>query len=149
MRLTYNFKELLEIEPQYYVAFNTTRFSLDNLENETFQAHTVGLKTTTFWPKKIVFGNDLQYTYQTNVAPGFERSALFWNMSLGVKILKDKGTIKLTAYDLLNQNINTRRTITADFIQDSQSTVLQRYFMLGFTYKINKVGGNKSSFQTF
>ncbi|AXG68109.1 outer membrane protein beta-barrel family protein [Kordia sp. SMS9] len=149
IRLNYNYKELLEIEPQYSVRFNTTRYSLDNLENETFQAHTVGLKTTTFWPKKVVFGNDLRYTYQTNVAPGFERSSLFWNMSLGLKILNDKGTIKLTAYDILDQNINTRRTVTADFIQDSQSTVLQRYFMLGFTYKLSKVGGKKNNFEVF
>jgi hypothetical protein len=145
MGLTYNYKELFEIQPRYNVDINTTQYSLENLENETFQAHTVGLKMTTFWPEKIVFGNDFRYTYQTNVAPGFERGALFWNMSLGVKVFKDKGTIKLTAYDLLNQNINTRRTVTADFIQDSQSLVLQRYFMLGFTYKINKVGGNKNS----
>jgi hypothetical protein len=147
VRMTYNFRELLEIEPRYSVSLNSTQYSLENLNNETFQSHNVGLKTTTFWPKKIVFGNDLRYTYRTNVAPGFERSALFWNMSLGVKILNDKGTIKLTAYDLLNQNINTRRSVTADFIQDSQSTVLQRYFMLGFTYKINKVGSKKGGVQ--
>ncbi|WP_046746143.1 outer membrane beta-barrel protein [Kordia zhangzhouensis] len=144
VRFTYNFKELLEIEPNYRVGLNTIRYSLDNLNNESYQNHTVSLKTTTFWPKNIVFGNDIQYTYNTNVAPGFDRSALFWNMSLGVKILKEKGTIKLSAYDLLNQNINTRRTITADYIQDAQSTVLQRYFMLGFTYKLSKVGGNSS-----
>lgn len=143
VRMTYNYKELLEIEPRYSVSLNATQYSLDNFNDETFQNHNVGLKTTTFWPKKIVFGNDLQYTYRTNVAPGFERSALFWNMSLGLKILKDKGTIKLTAYDLLDQNINTRRSVTADFIQDSQSTVLQRYFMLGFTYKLSKIGGKK------
>lgn len=142
-RVTYNFKELLEIEPRYSVSLNTTKYSLDNLEDETYQGHNLALKMTTFWPKKVVFGNDLRYTYRTNVAPGFERSALFWNMSLGLKILKDKGTIKLTAYDLLNQNINTRRLVTADYIQDSQSTVLQRYFMLGFTYKLSKVGGKK------
>lgn len=149
VRMTYNYRELLEIEPRYSVSFSNTRYSLDNLNDENFQSHNVGLKTTTFWPKNIVFGNDLRYTYRTNVAPGFERSSLFWNMSLGVKILKEKGTIKLTAYDLLDQNINTRRTVTADYIQDSQSTVLQRYFMLGFTYKISKVGGNKNRFQTF
>ncbi|MFK7748943.1 MAG: outer membrane beta-barrel protein, partial [Kordia sp.] len=146
VRMTYNYKELIEIEPRYSLALNTVRYSLDNLNNETFQNHNVGLKTTTYWPKNIVFGNDLRYTYQSNVAPGFERGALFWNMSLGVKVLKDKGTIKLTAYDLLDQNINTRRSVTADFIQDSQSTVLQRYFMLGFTYKISKIGGKKNNF---
>lgn len=144
VRMTYNYKELLEIEPRYSVSLNTTKYTLDNFDDEKFQSHNVGLKTTTFWPKNIVFGNDLRYTYRTNVAPGFERSALFWNMSLGMKILKERGTIKLTAYDLLDQNINTRRSITADYIQDSQSTVLQRYFMLGFTYKLSKVGGKKS-----
>ncbi|MBC8756738.1 TonB-dependent receptor [Kordia sp. YSTF-M3] len=149
VRMTYNYRELLEIEPRYSMSFNTIQYSLENLENETFQNHNVGLKTTTFWPKKIVFGNDLRYTYRTNVAPGFERSALFWNMSLGIKILNDKGTIKLTAYDLLDQNINTRRSVTADYIQDSQSTVLQRYFMLGFTYKLSKVGGKKSNIEYF
>ncbi|WP_298426681.1 outer membrane beta-barrel protein [uncultured Kordia sp.] len=147
--VNYNYKELLEIEPRYSVSLNSTKYSLDNFNDETFQTHNVGLKTTTFWPKNIVFGNDLRYTYRTNVAPGFERSALFWNMSLGIKILKEKGTIKLTAYDLLNQNINTRRSVTADYIQDSQSTVLQRYFMLGFTYKISKVGGKKSGGMEF
>ncbi|WP_046756181.1 outer membrane beta-barrel protein [Kordia jejudonensis] len=141
--VNYNYKELLEIEPRYSLELNTTKYTLDNFDDETFQTHNVGLRTTTFWPKKVVFGNDLRYTYRTNVAPGFERSALFWNMSLGLKILDDRGTIKLTAYDLLDQNINTRRSVTADFIQDSQSTVLQRYFMLGFTYKLNKVGGKK------
>jgi hypothetical protein len=143
VRMTYNYRELLEVEPRYSVSLNSTEYSLDNLNSEKFQNHNVGLRTTTFWPKNIVFGNDLRYTYQSNVAPGFKRGALFWNMSLGMKILKDKGTIKLTAYDLLDQNINTRRSVTADFIQDSQSTVLQRYFMLGFTYKLSKVGGKK------
>ncbi|QHI36823.1 hypothetical protein IMCC3317_21930 [Kordia antarctica] len=149
VRMTYNYRELLEIEPRYSVSLNSIQYSLENLDNETYQSHTVGLKTTTFWPKSIVFGNDLRYTYNTNVAPGFERGALFWNMSLGVKILKDKGTIKLTAYDLLDQNINTRRSITADYIQDSQSTVLQRYFMLGFTYKLSKIGGKKEGGMQF
>jgi len=149
VQFTYNYRELLEIESRYWLSLNSTQYSLENLNGENFQNHTVGLKTTTFWPKNIVFGNDLQYTYQSNVAPGFERGALFWNMSLGLKVLKEKGTIKLTAYDLLDQNINTRRTITADYIQDSQSTVLQRYFMLGFTYKLSKIGGKKEGGMQF
>lgn len=43
-----------------------------------------------------------------------------------------KGNLKLIAYDLLDQNINTRRTATEDYIQDTQGTVLKRYFMASF-----------------
>jgi hypothetical protein len=54
--------------------------------------------------------------------------------------LKDKGTLTLKVYDLLNQNNNLRRTATANFIRDSQSGVLQRYFILSFSYKFNSLG---------
>ncbi len=52
-------------------------------------------------------------------------------------------TVKVLAYDLLNQNINTRRTSGDDFIQDFQGTVLQQYFMLSFNYKFDQFGGKK------
>ena len=61
--------------------------------------------------------------------------------SLGYKFLKDKATVKLKAYDILNQIIDTRRSITQDFVADTSSLVLQQYFMLSFTYKLSKFGG--------
>jgi hypothetical protein len=54
--------------------------------------------------------------------------------------MKDKAILTLKAYDLLNQNTNARRTATQNYIQDSQSTVLQRYFMLSFSWKFNSLG---------
>jgi len=55
-------------------------------------------------------------------------------------MLKDNATLTLKAYDLLNQNTNARRTATENFIQDSQSTVLQQYFMVSFSWKFNSLG---------
>jgi len=59
---------------------------------------------------------------------------------LAYTVLKEKGVITLKIYDLLNQNTNVRRVATQDYIQDSQSTVLQQYFMLNFSYKFNSLG---------
>ncbi len=143
LRLTFNYKELVEIEPSYRLSINKSTYSLDEFEDNDFLNHRVSLRTTTYWPKNIVFGNDIQYSYNPNVAPGFDKGAVFWNVSLGLKMLKDKGLLKLKVYDLLDQNINTRRTVTADYISDSQGTVLKQYFMLSFSYKIAKAGGGK------
>jgi hypothetical protein len=44
-------------------------------------------------------------------------------------------------FDLLDQNVATRRFTGDDFIQDTQELVLQQYFMLSFTYKFSKFGG--------
>jgi 3-isopropylmalate dehydratase small subunit len=59
--------------------------------------------------------------------------------------MKDKWLIKAKVYDLLNQNINTNRTITPIAIQDVQNTVLKRYVMFSLTYKIEKFGGKKKN----
>ncbi|MCV6629908.1 MAG: outer membrane beta-barrel protein [Flavobacteriaceae bacterium] len=141
LSVNFNYKEWIEIEPSYNLGWNNVSYSLENFEEESFLTHQAGLRTTTFWPKNIVFGNDITYSYNPNVSGGFDASAVLWNMSLGLKMFKDKGLLKIKAYDLLNQKINTTRTITADYIQDFQSNVLQRYFMFSFTYKVSQVGG--------
>ena len=143
LSLTFNYKEMLELEPGYRISFNETKYNLDSFEDVKFRSQNVSLKTTSYWPQHLIWGNDLRYSYNGNVGPGFKKDALFWNMSLGLQMLEKKGTFKLTAYDLLDQNINTRRTTGEDFIQDFQGTVLKRYFMASFTYKFDQFGGKK------
>jgi len=44
--------------------------------------------------------------------------------------------VRIAANDLLNQNKNVSRTITDSYIEDTQSQVLSRYFLLSFTYTL-------------
>lgn len=141
--LTFNYKEQFEINPGYSVGFNKTTYSLDRFEDINFMTHTFEVRATTYWPKNVVWGNDITYNYNGSVSDNFDKSAIFWNMSLGLKLWNDKGNLKLIAYDLLDQNINTRRTATEDYIQDTQGTVLKRYFMASFTFKFDQFGGKR------
>lgn len=137
----FNFGELLEIEPNYSVTFNNTKYSLDTNDDQNFISHRASLRATTYWPENIIWGNDFSYSYNGNVSSGYDKDVLFWNMSLGAQFLKDKLLFKVLAYDLLNQNNNSARTTGADYIQDYQSTVLKRYFMASLTIKFDKFGG--------
>lgn len=141
---TFDFKEQIEFEPSYTISLNQTKYNLESIEDIKYTSHDFQLRTTTYWPENLIWGNDVVYSYNGNVGPGFDKDALFWNMSLGLQILNKKSTIKVLAYDLLNQNINTRRTTGDDFIQDIQGTVLQQYFMLSFSYKFDQFGGKNS-----
>tara|TARA_R110002051_G_scaffold58777_3_gene107951 strand:+ start:1416 stop:4187 length:2772 start_codon:yes stop_codon:yes gene_type:complete len=141
---TLNFREMVEIEPVYAITFDQTNYNLNGLEDVNFIAHNFQFKTTTYWPENLIWGNDITYSYNGNVGTGFDKDAIFWNMSLGMQIMDKKATLKVLAYDLLNQNINTRRSSGDDFIQDFQGTVLQQYFMLSFSYKFDQFGGKKS-----
>ncbi|WP_010228344.1 outer membrane beta-barrel protein [Gillisia marina] len=136
----FTWKELFEFRPNYELNYTSNKFDLDNFDDRKFLRHEVRLRTTTFYPKKLEWYNDIKYIFNPDVAPGFETSSVFWNSSLAYSVLKDNGTISLKVYDLLNQNTNSQRTATQDYIQDSESTVLQQYFMLGFSYKFNTLG---------
>jgi vacuolar-type H+-ATPase subunit D/Vma8 len=55
----------------------------------------------------------------------------------GKKFLKQQqGELKLTVFDLLKQNRAISRTVTEAYVEDTQSRVLQQYFMMTFTYKL-------------
>lgn len=133
-------KDVMEFSPRYRLSFTKSTFDIDNFKNQEFINHSLNFNTATFLPKGFEWRNDIQFNYNPNIAAGFQKSAWFWNATLAYSVLKDQGTVTLKAYDLLNQNTNARRIATENYIQDSQSTVLQQYFMLSFSWKFNSLG---------
>lgn len=91
--------------------------------------------------KGIVVSTTAIWQGNFGLAAGFNRSYLLWNMAIGKKLFrKQQGDIRLSAFDLLNNNTNVRRTTTDSYIQDQQINILQRYVMLVFTYKVRSFG---------
>jgi len=144
IQLTYAIDELLEINPGYNLTYNNIEYDINSGRDQSYTNHSLSLETTTYWPKNVVFGNDIAYNQFGNVAPGFDNTSFLWNMSLGYQFLKDNATLKVKVYDLLDQNVDTRRLVDDDYIQDVNNLVLQRYAMLSFTYKLSSFGGGKA-----
>jgi hypothetical protein len=92
------------------------------------------------------FQNDLNnqtYNYKGDLP---DQSFWLWNISAGKKFLKQqKGELKLTVFDLLKQNQAISRTVTEAYVEDTQSRVLQQYFMVTFTYKLKNFGAPKTN----
>ncbi len=145
--VTFTWKDWFEIYPRYFVSLSKTSFNIDQLSGQNFTRHNVRIRTKTFAPKKLEWANDIQYQYNPNVAPGFQRSSWFWNSSLAYSLLSDKATLTLKVYDLLNQNTNARRRANQNFIEDSESIVLRQFVMLSFSWKFNTLGskGNRKN----
>ena len=144
IRLTFAIQELFELNPSYSLNYNKTNFSLNSNRNQEFVNHTAGFEATTFWPKNVVFGNDITYNYNGNVSPGFQNSSILWNTSLGYQFLNEDATLKIKVYDLLDQVVDTRRITGDDFVQDTNSLILTQYAMLSFTYKLSNFGGSSN-----
>ncbi|TBW28026.1 outer membrane beta-barrel protein [Gramella sp. KN1008] len=142
--LSYAIDELLEISPRYSLSYNDIRYDINRGRDQSYVNHNLSLETTTYWPKNVVFGNDISYNLYGNVSPGFDNTSLLWNTSLGYQFLKEKATLKVKVYDLLDQNVDTRRMVGDDYIQDVNNLILRRYGMLSFTYKFSSFGGGRA-----
>lgn len=89
-----------------------------------------------FW-KSIVFQTDIQHQYYGGLLDDADQNYLLWNVGIGKKIFKNqRGDIRLTVFDLLNQNRNFHRNVTDIYIEDKETVSLQRYVMLTFSYQL-------------
>ncbi|RYY13496.1 MAG: TonB-dependent receptor, partial [Cytophagaceae bacterium] len=85
----------------------------------------------------ISFQTDVAHQLYRGLSSSYNQNYALWNASLGKKIFPgQRGEIKLYAFDLLKQNRAIQRNVTEAYYEDVQTTVLQRYFLLMFTYNI-------------
>jgi len=110
--------------------------------NNDYYTSTAGAQINLLTKTGFFLQNDINnqtYKYKSNTIP--DQNFWLWNVSAGYKFLKDqKGELKLSVFDLLKQNKSITRTVEGPVIEDVQSQVLQRYFMLTFTYKLKNFG---------
>lgn len=137
---TFEWKNVFQIDPRYTISLSKNTYDLSDFDNQEFTRHTLNIRTKTLSSKKLEWSNDIRYNYNPNIVGDFQKSSWFWNTTLAYSVLKDKGTLSLKVYDLLNQNTNARRTATENYIEDSENSILQRYVMLSFSWKFNSLG---------
>ena len=125
-------------------SFNQVTNSLDFAGNTNYLSQTTNLALGVVLPKGIVFRTNLSHQIYDGLSASFDQSYFLWNMSLGVKLLKEqRGELAISTFDLLNQNQSIRRSVTDVYIEDLRTNVLQQYFLLKFTYQFRNFNSGK------
>ncbi|TXK31172.1 outer membrane beta-barrel protein [Pontibacter qinzhouensis] len=92
--------------------------------------------------KGFVYRTELNHQANAGLAAGYDNNFTLWNMSISKKLFdREQGEISLSVNDALNQNNNIRRNVTELYVEDVQANILQRYFMLTFTYSLRHFAG--------
>ncbi len=58
----------------------------------------------------------------------------------------NRGVLTLKAFDLLNENTGIEQIAEMNYLREIRTDVIQRYVMLSFKYRLNKVGEKKGGF---
>lgn len=127
----------LSYNANYNLLENTLRPQLDN----NYFYHVTGVRFNWIFLNNWVLRNDLSNLLYRGLGQGFDENYWLWNLNLGRKFLEGKrGELTLGVYDLLDQNKSVTRNITSNYVEDVRSNVLNRFFMLTFTYQIRNFG---------
>ncbi|MBC7947488.1 MAG: outer membrane beta-barrel protein [Chitinophagaceae bacterium] len=143
LRLDMNPNDKVNVAVGANVNYNRTRYSLASNNNNVYLSQEYSSSIDWQLPKQFFFSTDFTYTINTQRAAGFNNRVPLWNASLSKQFLNYKrGEIKLSAYDMLNENVGISRTTNQNYIEDSRTNTLRRFFMLTFTYSLSKTGLN-------
>ncbi len=137
-----NISENVDFTLSYTGNYNVVRNTIQTQSDNNYYYQTTSAKFNWIFLDGFVFNTSVNHTLYTGLSEGFNQNFLLWNASFGYKFFKDRSLdVRLSAFDILNQNRAIERTVTETYIEDSYTNVLQQYFMLNVTYTLRRFGG--------
>ena len=122
---------------------NNTKYSLQSYTDNKYLRQDYSINVTNYLPWNISIHNEFNYIIYTGRADGFNSNIPLWNAYLAKGILKNRrGEFKFSVQDILNKNTGITRSSNQGYITDEKYNVLRRYFLISFTYSLNKSGLN-------
>lgn len=134
-----NISDQVDFNISTRMSFNNVENTLNsNLNNNYYNQRTRLNFNWIIW-EGFVYRLDLNHQINSGLSAGYDNNFLLMNMSVGKKVFNNqRGEISLNVYDLLGQNTSVRRNVTDVYFEDVQNNVLQRYFMLTFSFNIRR-----------
>ncbi|EON75797.1 hypothetical protein ADIS_3688 [Lunatimonas lonarensis] len=146
INLSSNINERVDFNLSSTGTYTMVSSSLQPDLNNNFYTHST--RADLFWNfvGGLFIGGSTNHLVYSGLGEDFDQSILLVNTEIGFRIPPSRKTeIKLTIFDLLNQNTSIDRNVTDVFVEDVRTQVLQQYFMLTLTYNLRRFGGYNMS----
>ena len=139
-------KKWLETTVGINYSLNSSKYDISKQLNSNATAWTLSQSSRFFLPYNFKFNYDIDKSFNSGYADNVNSNPLIINATLEKTLFKKQNaSIKLQAFDLLNENTSINRSYSGNTISDSRTNKLGRYFMLSFVFRLNKFSGQSQS----
>ncbi len=143
LRLSYTYKEKLDVGIGTSVQYNQVTNTFRREQNSKYYTYSASADISYIFPRNFILSTDVDYYTNTGLADGYNQAYTLWNASFSKQMLKNqRGELKLSVFDLLKQNRSISRNFSENYIEDVQNSVVRQFFMLSFTYNLNRMGSS-------
>lgn len=143
VEITKSFKDRLDLSLTAALTYSEAKYSLQSSLNNNYLTQEYGIDIGWQMPKNFFLSSDFRYTITSQRSAGFNASVPLWNTAISKLFLKyNRGEIKISVYDMLNENKGILRNTSQNYIEDQSNKILRRFFLLSFTYSLNKMSAN-------
>jgi hypothetical protein len=116
----------------------------DQQNNLNVFSQSFSLELTVYTNNGWLFAANLDYTYTNNHAAAYNASVPLLSPAIAKQLFKKKnGELRLSVFDILNQNVSVSKTVTSSLETYARTNVITRYAMLTFTYNLNNFSDAK------
>lgn len=141
-----NLKDWLDLGLSGNSTANYIKYTIAGRQNANFFNHRISAEPTIHTKKGWLFTNDFDYIMFRGNAAAINQSIPLWNTGIAKLFGPAKiAELRLTVFDLLNANKNINRNVELNYIEDVRQEVLNRYFLLSFTYHLRKFKSGQRS----
>ncbi|WP_256009239.1 outer membrane beta-barrel family protein [Desertivirga xinjiangensis] len=140
LKFRFDLEDIIDTELNTSYAHTNTSYSSASFSDRKLNRYFIGLSGRNYFFKDLTLGYDLSQTINKGYNSDNANPTLL-SLYLEHRFLKgNKGTIRLQAFDLFNQNTGISRDVFDNEIIDRQNNRLARYFLLSFNFRMQKFG---------
>ncbi len=146
--MDYKLKKWLEVSGGAVFSLNDLKNSLSTSANNSIKTWSLTHSSRMFFKHDFNFTYDISKSLNEGYTSNVGVNPFIINASLEKLFLKTKnGSIKLQAFDLLNENVNLNRSVSQvnASTTDTRTNRLQRYFMMSLIYRFSKFKGSSKT----
>ena len=134
-----NPNDWLEINPYVSFDFNKTNYSIGR--NILQRVWALSLDGNIYFTKNLQFGYALSKNFVSGIGTNVTNNPFVINTMLQMRVFKNKGSLQLRAYDLLNQNNFINRSTSEYGFTEIVTNPNSRYVMLNLSMNLQKWTG--------